>query len=178
MKGKLSQTLLGASIIALGMLGVYQTFKSTQGEVSQSAQAMESLILGENAKPQLSLNLEIYTGECRWIYGMYYSALGHKGAQRQMALIEVVEAALEANDFNMALLAAQQIESQRMRSQLLRQVVERAIKVAKHMEYAALAVTMIPTPSLQEEAMTRLVEAYVEVLYRSGGKRPGEKIEL
>ncbi|WP_028108332.1 hypothetical protein [Ferrimonas futtsuensis] len=178
MKRKLGQTLLGASVIALGMLGVYQTFDSTQGEVSQSAQVMETLILGDEAKPQLSLNLEIYSGECRWIYGMYHSALGHQGSQRQMALIEVVEAALEADDFNMALLAAQQIESERMRSQLLRQVVERAIEVASHMDYAAQAVTMIPTPSLQEAAMTRLVEAYVEALYRSGGKRPGEKVEL
>ncbi|TKB48842.1 hypothetical protein FCL40_09365 [Ferrimonas sediminicola] len=179
MKAKLGQMVLGASVIALGILGLQETAVPKQGQVGQSARAMEALILGQERKPELTLDLDVYGGERRWLYGMYHSAIGHPpGPQRQRALGELVEAALAADDFNMALLAAQQVPSERVRSSLLGQIVDRAIATSSQLEYAALAVTMIPSVQGQKAAMDRLVNAYVELLYRSGGKHPGEKLEL
>ncbi|USD39034.1 MULTISPECIES: hypothetical protein [Ferrimonas] len=159
---KLHHVLAVVAVMALGISAMRATTVVKQGSVGGSAQAMEALVMAGRDPIDVSLDKPEYSGERKWLYAMYQTALAHKLVDRQaQALQQLVSAALQEGDFNMALLAADRGISDAHKVQLLQQIVDRGIQTKDGLCYAALAVTRMPLAGPKEQAMEQVITAYI-----------------
>lgn len=121
---------------------------------------IRKVIKEEKNRINLSLDKGIYQAERNWLAIMYWAARKvPSNDTRCESLRKVVNAALEVNDLNVALMAADDIPCDPIKCETLILIVKQAVKDEVTFGYAALAAEKVPSLRRRGEALNIVIGA-------------------
>jgi hypothetical protein len=128
-------------------------------------------------KTDLKIDASEYSGKNAYLLHQYRAAISMKSSyNRDQALAKVIDAAIKASDFKIAILCGKEISSSYQKSSELEKIVDAALKQEKHAGYAVIAAELIPSSYSKDAALNKIISFYEHGSAES--KAPQELTEL
>jgi len=154
---KLNRIAALATII-VAVIVVIQYFSSKNSPVE-----IPSLLKEQANQITLDTTKHIYKKELSWLLTKYKAAkIIPYYESKSVALQNVVEQALSVNDYNIAILAANDIPYTGKKRDVLFSIVKLAINDSTNFVYALIAAKRIPYSSTKRDALNMIVNANKE----------------
>lgn len=127
---------------------------------------------------KLTLDIPVYSGERNWLAAMYKAADDMPTyAAQQAAFKKVVAAALDVNDFNVALMAALEMPTYASRDEMLDLIIENAVHKKDTLDYAYFAANKYSTYAGKQKGLSRVIDAYELVIKEERNQKIAPKTE-
>ncbi|MCZ4307169.1 hypothetical protein O4G98_20760 [Zoogloeaceae bacterium G21618-S1] len=117
--------------------------------------------LKEKANVTLSLDLPEYSADKNWLLAMYEASMSQPYSQSKSdSLTSLVKTALSVRDFNMAVIAADEIPFSRSKADAFHLVVDEAIKSKSSIGYAVVSADKMPYSGDKKSALDKIIRAF------------------
>lgn len=123
---------------------------------------------------KLTLNRPIYVQERHWLAIMLTNANEQRDYdEKQKKLQEVISAALNINDYNIAFMSALEMAIEdapihQKRVEMLDLIINKSIQTVATLSYAYFALKQYPTCSSKAKAKSKVIAAYTELTQNKG----------
>lgn len=124
-------------------------------------------IFKEKANIVLTLDLPEYSADNNWLLAMYEASISQPYSKNKSdSLTSLVKTSLSVGDFNMAVIAADEIPYSRDKANAFHLVVDEAIKLKSSIGYAVVSADKMPYSSDKRESLNKIIKAF-DILAKS-----------
>ena len=126
-------------------------------------------------KLELSIKKPIYQAEKNWLAAMFYAAdeMPTYAAQIE-AFAKVVDAALDVDDLNVAILAMREMPTYASKEKMIYKIVDHSVLKKETLAYGLTAAKDCPTYACKQKALSNVIDAYSLIIKKEskGTKKP------
>jgi len=162
-----SHKILAYATAILALFAVLNYFFPLRTELLEKIEdvKVKEVLKEEREKIEIRIDKDIYRGERNWLLEMYRAAtkMPYHRAKAD-ALMKVVSTAINENDFNIAIIAANKIPLMSNKAEALKLIVQAAAKDKISFGYAVIAAERIPYLASKAEALDIIVDAGEQLL--------------
>lgn len=155
-------TIIAAVIAVLGYMKVEPNLlDGISGQVKAD-------VISDLRETELAIGESDISGKNSDLFIQYRAVLALKiSYSRDKSLVKVIDLALKKNNFKVAILAGEEIESEYTKSNALSKIVDSALKLEEYAGHAVVAAEFIPSSYSKNQALERIVS-----FYERGGIEP------